>query len=262
MEDKNQLNSEEMRDGFSAQATRLRTRIWQEKANSDNPYLANSIRCHGYDLGELVSERSFVDMFFLLFRGELPSTAQARLLEQLMIALINPGPRDPATKAAIITTATKTMHGNTLPIGLSTFAGSTHGAGEARSAMRFIRNNQDTPAIQAVELPKTPGFGSSYNGRDDMPARLLGLLLENEESGTAMKWAFELDEQLAEHNAGILASGLAAACLLDIGFAENQGTMLYQLIAAPGIAAHALEYMNAGPNDLPFPDDEHVIYDE
>jgi len=67
------------------------TNIWEKIPSRHNPYLAVQKRIHGYDLIELVKKRSFVDVLFLLFTGELPTTDQAALLETLMIGLINPG---------------------------------------------------------------------------------------------------------------------------------------------------------------------------
>ena len=52
--------------------TRTVTKIWQEIESPTNPYLADSCLCHGYDLLELTQKRSFVEVFYLLFRGELP----------------------------------------------------------------------------------------------------------------------------------------------------------------------------------------------
>ena len=71
------------------------TKIWQEIPSDYNPYLTEEIRCHGYDLFELIKKKSFVDVLFLLFVGELPTKEQTLLLETLLIGLINPGPRHP-----------------------------------------------------------------------------------------------------------------------------------------------------------------------
>ncbi|MEO0444355.1 MAG: citrate synthase, partial [Pseudomonadota bacterium] len=66
-------------------AEKTATRIWSEQATEDNPYIAESALCHGYDLFELVDQCSFVQVLYLLYRGELPSKDQEKLLESLMI---------------------------------------------------------------------------------------------------------------------------------------------------------------------------------
>ncbi|MDZ4261485.1 MAG: citrate synthase, partial [Pseudomonadota bacterium] len=104
-------------------AKRTATKIWQEIASPDNPYLTESAQCHGYDLLELTQKRSFVDVLYLMFRGELPTANEATLLEQLMIALINPGPRHPATRAAMNAGVGSTDVEHILPIALTIYGG-------------------------------------------------------------------------------------------------------------------------------------------
>ncbi len=158
-------------------ASRVATRIWQEDAAPDNPYLAGSCRCHGYDLLELMTKRSFVDVLFLLFSGELPTGEQARLLETLMVGCINPGPRHPATRAAMNAGVGKTHPVHILPIALSVMGGSHLGGEEVEGAMRFLRSTISKDAgEQARELLHgqgrpdegdwhvAPGFGSRFNG--------------------------------------------------------------------------------------------------
>ena len=80
----------------------LHTRIWQEQPEPGDAFAARLARCHGYDVyGEMLGQARWVDMLFLLLRGEAPSPGQAALLEDLALALANAGPRDPAVHAAM-----------------------------------------------------------------------------------------------------------------------------------------------------------------
>src|SRR3982750_4204076 len=121
---------EQVRSRNEPFAQRTATRIWHEEPSGDNPYIARSALCHGYDLFELMDKRSFVDVFYLLFRGELPSKADAQLLQTLMIALINPGPRHPATRAAMNTGVGKTDPVHILPIATAVLGGQHAGSGD------------------------------------------------------------------------------------------------------------------------------------
>lgn len=117
------------------------TRIWQEEPLPENPYLAEKCRCHGYDILELAKKRSFVDVLFLLFQGELPDPNQAQLLERLMIALVNPGPRHPATRASMNAAVGKANPAHILPTGLAVLSGAYLGGEEVSAAMRFLWKN-------------------------------------------------------------------------------------------------------------------------
>src|SRR6266567_2028722 len=80
----------------------IRTRIWLEEPEPDNSFATRAAYCHGYDVyGEMLGQARWVEMLYLLFRGETPSGAQTELLETLAVALANPGLRDPAVHAAM-----------------------------------------------------------------------------------------------------------------------------------------------------------------
>ncbi|MBU1404516.1 MAG: citrate synthase, partial [Proteobacteria bacterium] len=68
---KNQVRKRDM-----SFANRTMTKIWQEIPSEQNPYLAEACRCHGYDILELAQKRSFSEVLFLLFQGELPTPEQ------------------------------------------------------------------------------------------------------------------------------------------------------------------------------------------
>ena len=82
-------------------AERLSSRLWKEIPAPDNPYLTQRCLCHGYDLLQLMERRDFVDVLYLLIRGELPNADQRGFLGQLMVGLCSPGPRHPATRAVM-----------------------------------------------------------------------------------------------------------------------------------------------------------------
>ena len=106
----------------------INTQICKEVPAKDNPYLAQKKIIHGYDLFDLIEKRSFVDVLYLLFSGELPNRKQAKILEKLMIAFANPGPRHPAVRASMNAGIGKTNTAHILPIGLTTLGGDHCGA--------------------------------------------------------------------------------------------------------------------------------------
>jgi citrate synthase len=77
--------------------------------------------------------------------------------------------------------------------------------------------------------------------------------LTQSSSGTHLSW-------LATHrtaletaaNCPLALSGVAAAALADLGYAPEQGEMLYLLLRLPGAAAHALEQRSHSYKDFPF----------
>lgn len=251
--------------------SRTVTRIWQETPSSDNPYIAASAHCHGYDLLELMEKRSFVDVFYLLFRGELPSADDAQLLQQLMIALINPGPRHPATRAAMNVGVGKTEPVHILPIASAVLGGDYMGGGEIEPAMRFFRKQQNSNATDLLaeilksvpeKTPETitqfvPGFGVRNGGIEIMATDIANHLAGLKSSGKALRWACQFNVELKKYGLGILTTGVASAVFADLGFQPRAGGGLFQLFGAPGLLAHGLELANKPITAMPFVSDEH-----
>lgn len=252
-------------------ASRTVTRIWEERPSPHNPYLAESCLCHGYDLTGLVEARSYIDTLFLLFQGELPSPSQAKLLEMLLIAFCNPGPRHPATRAAMNAGVGKTSPAHILPIGLTVMGGEHLGGQEVEDAIRFFRKHeavppediagqrmtQERPAEGDVHI--APGFGSRFGGIDPMPGKVAHILTAHSGAGRALRWGNLFAEAIGQSNMGWLATGVVAAVLCDLGFNPQAGAGLFQLICAPGILAHGLELANKPISAMPFLDEEHYV---
>jgi citrate synthase len=247
------------------------TQIWQENPCEDNPYIAESALCHGYDLYDLMEKCSFSDMFYLLFRGELPDPQTSKLLETLMIALINPGPRHPATRAAMNAGIGKTMPTHIIPIATSILGGDYLGGGEIESAMRFLRrqknNNPITTATHLLEEHDAsdsiaPGFGKRFGGIDVMSHSIVERLLLLEGNKPVLEWSATFASTLNSKSMGWLTTGVAAAVFCDLGFQPKIGGALFQLLGAPGLAAHGLELANKPITAMPFISDENYVIEK
>ena len=56
----------------------IRTAIWEEQAEPDNAFATRAAYCHGYDVyGEMLGNAGWVDMLYLLVKGEAPSRSRA-----------------------------------------------------------------------------------------------------------------------------------------------------------------------------------------
>lgn len=256
-------------------AEHVSTRIWQEVPCEDNPYVVAEARCHGYDLMALLRKRSFVDVFYLLFRGELPTSAESELMEALMVAFINPGPRHAATRSAMNAGVGKTDPALILPIALTTFSGTYNAAGAMEEAMRFIRKQQRQPAAEvATELLRggarpaqgdwhiAPGFGSHYNSIDVLTRDIAMHLASLPGAGKAVHWGQAFSAAIASEGMGWLPVGVLAATLTDLGFNPRAAAGIYQIISAPGLLAHGVELANKPITAMPFIADEDYIIED
>ncbi len=256
-------------------AEKQATKIWQEVPSNTNPYISKASLCHGYDLLELMDKKSFIDVVYLLFRGELPSKNEKQLLDKVFIAFINPGPRHPSTRAAIDAGIGKTDSELILPIGLSLLSGESSGASEVESAMRWLRKNrkheptliakniltlkQESKSEGLSKAAIAPGFGSHLGGVDELVESIAEEINKLPGAGNVFLWANRFAAALKSHDAGWLSTGLVAAILCDLGFQPRMGAGLFQIMSAPGIFAHAIEVANKPITAMPFVDDEEYI---
>jgi citrate synthase len=250
------------------------TRIWQETPSPENPYVAEGARCHGYDLLELLEKARFCEVLFLLFRGELPTAPEAELLEKWLIASINPGPRHPATRAALNAGIGKTNAANILPVALTVLGGDHLGATEVKRSMRYLAKHvAEDPGATARHLLErevrppqgdwhvVAGFGSRFGGIDHLSRRIGELLAGLAGAGPALRWAGAFAAALEPQSLSWLDPGIAAAVALDLGFNEYAAMGLFQVARAPGLLAHGVEMVGQPLTAMPFLGDESYVHE-
>lgn len=257
--------------------TELPTKITLEEPSSENPFHTENMFIYGYEHLELTENCDFLDTLFLLMNGELPGSYEKRLFSKLMTCLINPGPRHPATRAAMNSGVVRTKIHNILPMSLLVASGDYLGTADVYNAMRYLKKNaRKSPeeiVAQSFELSTfdahenpliAPGFGSFYGGADTYAAKLASYLSEYNENGKYFIFAKSLVNhwQQKDPRIGWLISGLAAAVLCDLGFRPRQGCVVFQIAIAPGLAAHGVEKSNRETTDMPFVSEDNYFIDE
>jgi citrate synthase len=241
--------------------SQVHTRIWLEEAEPGTAFATHAAYCHGFDVfGEMLGQARWADMLFLLFRGEAPTPAQRELLEDLALALANPGPRDPSVHAAMCAGTGGSTAAASLMAALAVGAGGQGGAREVFHAMQLWRRCGSELARWAAALQtrehgvasiwpdaeQPPGF--DVQGRMTRPVRQLLAHLSRLPAHEHLGWlAVQQGALEAAAGAPLGLTGVAAA-----GFTPEQGEMVYLLLRLPGAAAHALEQRGIGPKQFPF----------
>ncbi len=244
----------------------IHTRIWLEEPEPDNPFATKAAYCHGYDVfGQMLGHSRWVDMLYLLFRGEAPGAAQAELLEALAVALANPGPRDQSVHAAMC----GGVAGSTaaaLMAALSVGAGRYGGAREVFDAMAiwtqagndlaaWVRHARDFKSDTLDIWPQAEhpaGFDPHGVSTPTIVLHMLHRLADIGQTPHLIWLAAHRPALEAALGLPLAITGVAAAALVDLGFSAQQGEMLYLMCRLPGAAAHALEQHEYGFKRFPF----------
>jgi citrate synthase len=254
------------------QKNEIMSRIWQEEAEPDNPFATRVARCHGFDVyGDMLGKARWVEMLYLLFRGDVPSPAAANLLDALALVLANPGPRDASVHAAMCGGTSGTPAAATLTAALAVGAGQLSGGREVYLAVqdwhdcgpnieawrsRLTARPRDRSASAWPEPEHPPGF-DPHGVRTTLIVEQALACLASLSHGSILPWLARRRTEL-EGIAGLplALSGVAAAAFADLGFAPEQSEILHLLLRLPGAAAHALEQRKFGHKKFPFYDIE------
>lgn len=246
----------------------VRTHIWHEEPEADNPFATQTARCHGYDVaGDMLGRARWAEMLFLLFRGQAPSAPQAQLLDALALVLANPGPRDPAVHAAMCAGVGGSPAASALMAALAVGAGQCGGAREVFLAMRSWELcgtelaawrqrlseplADDRPSIwPAAEHPA--GFEPHAQHAATLVLQVLDGLADLAGPGPLAWLAMHRPALESLAGAPLAMTGIAAAALHGLGFTPDQGEMLHLLLRLPGAAAHTLEQQALGHREFPF----------
>lgn len=253
--------------------------FWEEVAEDDNPFATKEAYCHGYNVYEdILQKATWFEYLYVMFKGEKPTEAQAKLLEKLAIALANPGPREASVRAAMNGGVAKAAHASSLMAALAVGAGQYGGSHEVYIVhalfdkcgfdLEIWREELLKPSDKSfadiwLPMEHVPGFDP--NG-ETTPAVLLNILDELakiELENTQLTWLQDNREEL-ESIAGYPMSItlIAAASLYALGFDEHQASMLFLILRLPGAAAHALEQRDVGWKKFPFFSDSiHLMND-
>ena len=247
---------------------KIRTRIWVEQAEPDNPFAAAVCYCHGYDVyGDILAKASWIEYLYLLFRGERPTPKQAKLLEGLAIAVANQGPRDHSVNAAMNGGVGGSTYASCLMAALAVGAGQLGGAHEVAIAMEcWGRCGQDMQLWETEllnpEIPQRadiwppmehpPGF-DPHGASCTTPVQQTLNYVTAQSDGTVLPWLQQHRAELEQSaDCPLAMTGVVAAALTDLGFTPSQGEMLYLLLRLPGAAVHALEQEKYGWRQFPF----------
>jgi citrate synthase len=245
----------------------IRTRIWKEEPEPDNPFATRAAYCRGYDVfGQMIGNTRWVEMLALLFRAELPDAASLNMLEALAVALANPGPRDASIHAAMCGGVGGSTAAASLIAALSVGAGRYRGARDVYDTIVAWKEcgtdleawaayaRRDTRDEVDVWPPRehAPGFDPHGVSTATTLCQLLEKLAHIGDS-PALTW-LAANRQGMEKAVGLPLemTGIAGAAFFDLGFTPAEGEMLFLLLRLPGAAAHALEQDSYGFQRFPF----------
>ncbi len=208
----------------------------------------------GYRLLDLVGRYSFSQVAYLTLKGELPTPAEARVLDSMLVSVVDHGLAPPSAVADRVVIS----GGNPLHVGVAagilTF-GEAHG-GAIESAARVFQETaardgdvRELAAERVAEAlsrkERLPGFGHRlYKEADPRTARIFGIAKEEGFFGRHSALAEVMAEELKKQSGRPLVlnvDGGIAAIISDMGFDWRLGKGFFIMGRVVGLVAQAFE---------------------
>ena len=213
------------------------------------------IRVRGYDIADVMQHLSYAEAVYLILKGELPTKAEAALMNAILVSSIDHG----ASPPSVLGTRTVLSGGNSLNAAIAggvLVIGDTHGGAIEQSAkilQEWAKKDGEaaTLASQIVDwLSQTkkrmPGFGHRLHNVDPRTGTLFEIAETHGYSGRHIEICKALEKALAEKTGKQLpinVDGAIAAVISDMGFDWRLGKGFFIISRTPGLLAHAYEEM-------------------
>lgn len=225
------------------------------------------IRMRGRPIEGLIGTITLPQMIWLMTRGDLPSDAQAELLECALVAAVDHGPQAPSIAAARMAVTCGLSLNSAMASAVNMLDDVHGGAGEQAVE---LYHQIDNAVSDGVELPEAvaiavehwqsdrskylPGFGHRFHKPRDPRAPRLLALVENAAAEGIVSGRFGIIGQALQDFLDAKAGkpvpmnidGATAVIFAELGFAPPLARGLFCLSRSIGILAHSWEQMEQG----------------
>ncbi|MFQ5453715.1 MAG: citryl-CoA lyase [Candidatus Zixiibacteriota bacterium] len=214
-----------------------------------------SIRIKGYSITDIMEKLSYAETVYLILKGELPSKAEAELMNTVLVSSIDHG----ATPPSVLGTRTVVSGGNPLNAAIAggiLVIGDTHGGAIEQSAkilQEWTQKGDDVNVIASNLVDwlqekkiRMPGFGHRLHKVDPRTGKLFEIAERHGYKKIHIKLCQAIEKELEKklgRKLPVNVDGAIAAVISDMGFDWRLGKGFFIISRVPGLLAHAYEEM-------------------
>lgn len=231
------------------------------------------IAIRGYKIQDLIGNITFPQMIWLMLRGELPSRAQAELLELALVTSVDHGPQAPSIAVSRMAVTCGLPVNGAMASAVNVLDDVHGGAGQ--QGMQLYRDihldleshrahPSDAEALAAATdrvlglrraegVRYIPGFGHRFHPIDPRAPRVLELVDDAVSRGVVDGHYAAIGRAVAgalgrgrARPVPMNVDGVTAVVYSELGFEPEVGRGLFVLSRSVGILAHAWEQMQQG----------------
>jgi citrate synthase len=246
------------------------TKPWETRISDAD---ATHLWIRGHDVTQLMKTASFTDVMYLLHHERLPTSAERRILDAILIGVADHGPGSPSAAAArLVASGSRQAPEAAIAAGVLAI-GDVHG-GACMAAMEWIGGiladrgatldeaTLEAAAAEAVRQAtqrkeRIPGFGHRvHRDADPRTETLIELAREHGVLGEGVHFMQAVERELESQvkRLPLNIDGVLAAVLHDIGCSPLFSKCLFVIGRAAGLSAQvAEEYEHERPMRIRIP---------
>lgn len=231
---------------------------WSQPITKIEP---NKVAVRGYRIDELMGRVPFAHVVYLALKGELPTEAQGRVMDTILVSSVDHGATPPSALAA------RTVASGGAPLTTGIAAGimtiNRHHGGAIEGCMKVLleavarkrEKGQDTLSA-ARELvteyravkKRIPGYGHRVHSEDPRTIKLFAICEEQGIAGEYIEMGGALREAMKEtlgRDLPMNVDGAIAAVLCELDFPPEMGNGLFAIARTVGLTAHVFDEITA-----------------
>jgi citrate synthase len=227
---------------------------WSQPITKIEP---NKVMVRGYRIDQLMGRVPFAHMAYLVLKGELPSEAQGRVMDAILVASVDHGATPPSALAA--RTVASTGAPLTTGIAAGIMAINRYHGGAIEGCMRVLQEAVDQKraagqtALEAArelvgayraEKKRIPGYGHRFHTNDPRTLKLFAIAEEQGVAGEYVEMGKAIRQAIKENLGKDLpmnVDGAIAAVLCEMDFLPEMGNGLFAIARTVGLTAHVFD---------------------
>lgn len=213
----------------------------------------NEIRVRGYDLLDLIGNRTFGDVVFLLLAGDLPEGNEGRMIDALLVSASEHGLMAPSVDATRFVASGGVPLQAAVASGINAMGEYHAGAVDAGARMLLEAVALDMETAEAgreiVRLYRErkavlSGYGHKVHNPDPRTARVMQVAKDLGFYGRFCELGFAIEDATEEVHPKRLSmniDGAMSCIMLELGLDPGLGKAFYVIGRSAGLVAHAFE---------------------
>lgn len=204
----------------------------------------------GYSFSELLSNKSFFDVLFLLWRGSFPEAKEIKMCDVMLVSAVEHGVEAPSTFVSRTIASTGNAPSVAIASGILAM-GERHGGAIEKAAQVFAAflSAGEIAENAAEKKIKIPGYGHRvYKKEDPRTTILLKKAKDLGFYGEFVKKAVAVELEFFKKTGKKIPlniDGVLAALLLELGFKPEIARAFFILPRVIGLAAHVAEEISS-----------------